>query len=81
MALMALTKVWAAQMKRTSPSEALRNYKPQAGYSTARNMLIDLIIKRGGHDRYSAECLLNALWKLNDKDPAKIATAIMNIGT
>jgi len=52
---------------------AQRNY-----YSSARNQVIDIIIKRG-YDRYEAECIFNALWKLHDRNPQKIAAAIVNL--
>lgn len=58
--------------------ESLRNYKPKATYSSPRNQVLDIIIKKG-YARYQAEAILDALWKLHDKDPQKIAYAISRL--
>jgi len=47
-------------------------------YSSARNQVIDIIIKKG-YDRFHAECIFNALWKLHDKDPKAVAKAISQL--
>ena len=64
-------------MKKYMP-DSLRNYKPIATYSSARNMVLDIIIKRG-YARYQAEAMLDALWKLYEKDTKKLAEIISQL--
>ena len=58
--------------------EALKNYKPVATYTSPRNQLLDMIIKRG-YARYQAEAMLNAWLKLYDKDSQTIARIIVSL--
>jgi hypothetical protein len=58
--------------------KSLENYKPIATYSSARNQVLDIIIKKG-YARYQAEAILDSLWKLYERDVKKVARAISEL--
>lgn len=59
--------------------ELYRHLRQYYGSRRLHNKVIETIMELGKHDRRTAESLFNALWRLNDKNPDKVAAVIADL--